>query len=492
MNSELLQPGSELAGYRIERHVADGGMGGVYEAIQLSLHRRVALKLIARHLGTDERFRQRFRREARSAASIDHPNILPVYETGETPDGHPYIAMRFVDGQDLSSLLREQGPLDAQQTIAILRQVGDALDAAHQRGMIHRDVKPANVMLEATEDGWHAFLTDFGLAKPNEDETQYTASGEILGTVDYMAPEQVIGASLDSRADVYSFGCVVYRCLTGELPYKLETPAATLIAHANAPIPLPSDAMPGIPAPLDVVRAARDGEGSGEACALRRSADALGPDPTRGGGGGARPGGRRESDRGDPHDAAEAAGRPGRASLVPVEALVVHADPVVSRRGLYPDLGGRIPGWEESMNWISSIAGALLVAAAGLVVGVGMGGNNTARTVTSTTTVAHTVPMTVTAKAPPTKGAVDPPSAGATTSTTSTSGGSGGPSQEYYATYLASQNTGTDASNSDLDENPQNHTSPSRIHVIGSDILQVLPSRQSTRQQILPGMRRLA
>lgn len=249
----MLPAGSELAGYRIERHVARGGMGEVYEATQLSLDRRVALKLIAERLGSDERFRERFRREARSAAAIDHANLLPVYETGETPDGHLFLAMRFVEGPDLSSMLRERGPLDPPSTVAILRQIGDALDAAHQRGLVHRDVKPANVMLEATEDGWHAFLTDFGLAKPNDDTSENTVSGEVLGTIDYMAPEQINGAPLDGRADVYSFGCMVYRCLTGELPYKRDSRTATLIAHANAPIPLPSDMIAGLPAPLDVV-----------------------------------------------------------------------------------------------------------------------------------------------------------------------------------------------------------------------------------------------
>ena len=253
MNPETLQPGTELAGYRIERHVAHGGMGEVYEATQLSLDRRVALKLIARRLGTDERFRERFRREARSAAAIDHTNILPVYETGETADGRLFLAMRFVEGPDLSSLLREQGPLDPAQTVAILRQIGDALDAAHQRGLIHRDVKPANVMLEASDEGWHAYLTDFGLAKPNDDQSENTASGEILGTVDYMAPEQINGSPLDGRADVYSFGCMVYRCLTGDVPFRRETKTATLIAHANAPVPLPSAAIVGLPAPLDLV-----------------------------------------------------------------------------------------------------------------------------------------------------------------------------------------------------------------------------------------------
>jgi serine/threonine protein kinase len=253
MNTEVLQPGAALAGYRIERHVAHGGMGEVYEATQLSLDRRVALKLIARRLGTDERFRERFRREARSAAAIDHTNILPVYETGETADGRLFLAMRFVEGPDLSSLLREQGPLDPAQTVAILRQIGDALDAAHQRGLIHRDVKPANVMLEAGEEGWHAYLTDLGLAKPNDDRSENTASGEILGTVDYMAPEQIEGGVVDGRSDVYAFGCLLYRCLTGRVPFPREAPSATLMAHMNAPVPRPSALVPGLPEAFDTV-----------------------------------------------------------------------------------------------------------------------------------------------------------------------------------------------------------------------------------------------
>ena len=253
MAEEVLAPGNELAGYRVERHVANGGMGEVYEATQLSLERRVALKLIAERYGNDERFRERFRRESRSAASIEHPNILPVYEAGELPNGRLFLAMRFIDGPDLSSLLREHGPLDVQETVVILRQIGDALDVAHERGLVHRDVKPANVMLERTANGWHAYLTDFGLAKPDDDLAENTASGEILGTIDYMAPEQINGSALDGRADVYSFGCMVYRCLTGELPYKRDTRTATLIAHANAPIPIPSQVIAGLPSPLDIV-----------------------------------------------------------------------------------------------------------------------------------------------------------------------------------------------------------------------------------------------
>ncbi len=248
-----LQPGTELAGYRITRFIDQGGMGAVYEAVQLSLDRRVALKFISRRLGEDERFRERFRREARSGAAIEHPHILPVYEAGELDDGSLFLAMRFVDGPDLKSLLKERGPLDANETVTIMGQIGDALDAAHQRGLVHRDVKPANILLEARDGRWHAFLADFGLAKPSEDDDEHTLPGEMLGTADYMAPEQINGAPVDGRADVYAFGCVVYRCLTAEPPYKRDTRDATLMAHANAPVPAPSKRVKGLPGALDVV-----------------------------------------------------------------------------------------------------------------------------------------------------------------------------------------------------------------------------------------------
>lgn len=254
MAEETLAPGTDFAGdYRIERYVARGGMGEVYEATHLALDRRVAIKLITPRLGTDDRFRERFRREARSAAAIDHANILPVYDAGQDDDGRLYLATRFVDGPDLSSLLKEQGPLGVDQAIPLLRQIGEALDAAHARGLVHRDVKPANVMLERVKEGWHAYLTDFGLAKPANDKTEHTASGEVLGTIDYMAPELINGAAADSRIDIYSFGCLVYRCLTGELPYRRDSTTATMIAHANAPIPIPSEAIAGVPIPLDMV-----------------------------------------------------------------------------------------------------------------------------------------------------------------------------------------------------------------------------------------------
>lgn len=246
-----LQPGTELAGYRIRRFVARGGMGSVYEAVQLSLERRVALKFISEELGIDERFRARFRREARIAAAMDDPHILPVYEAGELPDGGLFLAMRFVEGPDLASLLREEGPMSVPDALMVLGQVAEALDAAHAHGLVHRDVKPANVMLDRRQGRWHAYLTDFGLAKPDEQISEHTATGELLGTVDYMAPELIEGLPFDARADVYSFGCMAYKCLTNQLPYRRETRAAAMMAHLNATIPRPSAIVAGIPPAAD-------------------------------------------------------------------------------------------------------------------------------------------------------------------------------------------------------------------------------------------------
>jgi serine/threonine-protein kinase len=161
--------------------------------------------------------------------------------------------MKLVNGPDLRSLLRERGALPVAEAVPILLQVGQALDAAHEKGLVHRDVKPANVMLEPHASGWHAYLADFGLAKPGETGSEHTAPGELLGTVDYMAPEQIEGRPVDGRADVYSFGCVAYKCLTDELPYPRESRMATLMAHSNAPVPAPSALVPGLPRPLNVV-----------------------------------------------------------------------------------------------------------------------------------------------------------------------------------------------------------------------------------------------
>ena len=210
-----LRAGTTLAGYRLEEVVGRGGMGVVYRACHLLLERTAAVKLLSPELAADAAFRERFVRESRMAAALEHPHVVPVYDAGEQ-DGLLYIAMRYVDGTDLGTVLERGGALEPSQALAIARQVGSALDAAHERSIVHRDVKPANVLID--ERG--AYLSDFGLTKRVSSETRLTAHGQFVGTIDYMPPEQIEGARLDPRSDVYAFGCVleVSKCPSISLP----------------------------------------------------------------------------------------------------------------------------------------------------------------------------------------------------------------------------------------------------------------------------------
>lgn len=203
-------------------------MGIVYRATQLSLARPVALKLIAPEHAADAGFRERFERESRMAAAIDHPNIIPVYAAGEE-DGRLYLAMRWVEGTDLHRLLREHGRLEPLRAARIIDQVGGALDAAHAAGLVHRDVKPANVLLS----GEHAYLADFGLTRLAGSNDTMTTAGHFLGTVDYMAPEQFRNGEVDARTDVYALGCVLFAALTGAPPFPRDTVPQTILAHMN-------------------------------------------------------------------------------------------------------------------------------------------------------------------------------------------------------------------------------------------------------------------
>jgi serine/threonine-protein kinase len=223
-------------------------MGTVYLAVHERLDRRVALKVIAAELARDASFRKRFLDESQLAASIDHPNVIPIYDADEV-DGVLYLAMRYVSGPSLQALVRRGGALPPGETLGIAEQIGGALDAAHETGLVHRDVKPANILV--AEPG-HAYLCDFGLAKRTSSEG-VTRTGSFLGTVDYCSPEQIESRALDGRSDVYSFGCVLFHCLTGRVPYERDSDFAVLEAHLRDPPPSLAAVAPELPAALDAV-----------------------------------------------------------------------------------------------------------------------------------------------------------------------------------------------------------------------------------------------
>ena len=235
-----LTPGSSFAGLEVETEVGRGGMGVIYRARDPELDRLRALKVLSDERSADSEFRERFRRESRQAAAIEHPNVIPVYRAGEE-GGRLYLVMRFVDGPSLAEVLADRGRVPLGEAVDLVSQIAAALDAAHAGGLIHRDVKPANVLIE--EDG-RAFLGDFGISKLAEAGDQLTSTGQFVGTVDYVAPEQLEGEAADRRADVYSLACVGFHLLTGQPPFPRDTQLATMFAHANAPRP---DAGPDIP-----------------------------------------------------------------------------------------------------------------------------------------------------------------------------------------------------------------------------------------------------
>ena len=245
--------GSEIAGYRIEGLLGRGGMGVVYLAEQVRLRRKVALKLVAPELVEDERFRARLLRESELAASIDHPNVLPVYDAAEA-DGVLYVAMRYVDGTDLGGLLARDGRLEPARAVALLAQVAEALDVAHERGLVHRDVKPGNVLIATQAGRAHAYLADFGLAR-EASAGGAAAHGHFAGTVDYVAPEQIHGLPLDGRADQYALACVLYECLAGVPPFRRESTLGTLFAHLNEDPPSATEADPDLPSEIDAILA---------------------------------------------------------------------------------------------------------------------------------------------------------------------------------------------------------------------------------------------
>jgi DNA-binding beta-propeller fold protein YncE len=275
-----LDNGSEIAGYRIEAQIARGGMGVVYRATHLGLDRQVALKVIARELADSEGFRRRFLRESRLAASLDHPAVVPIYDSREV-DGELIVAMRLVAGGDLRRLIDREGPLEPVRAIALLSQIGEALDAAHAAGIVHRDIKPHNVLVE----GDRAFLSDFGLAKALEQGGAESGSS-VVGTAEYMSPEQWRGGSVGPAADVYSLGCVLYEALTGIPPFarkesdtEPEMPEGLDEVIERAVAKDPDDRYPSAGA---LLTAAHEREGAGMAATRILSASSERPtDPLR-------------------------------------------------------------------------------------------------------------------------------------------------------------------------------------------------------------------
>jgi serine/threonine-protein kinase len=231
-----LERGAVVAGYRVDSLISRGGMGVVYRVTNVALHKVYALKTLAPELTDDEQFRERFRREMRIAASIAHPNVVGIHYAGEH-DGLLFLVMDFIYGTDLRHLLHESGALEPDRAVDLLVQFASALDAAHAKGLVHRDVKPANMLITVRDGEEHGYLTDFGVAKRSDNIGALTTTGAVVGTVHYMAPEQVTGDHSDARTDVYALGCVFFQMLTGAVPYERDNSIATLFAHVHDPPP---------------------------------------------------------------------------------------------------------------------------------------------------------------------------------------------------------------------------------------------------------------
>src|SRR4051812_6447318 len=292
-----LAPGSSFAGHVIGAELGRGGMGVVYKAMHVHLQRVVALKLLGPRVAADDQFRARFRREAEGAASVHHPNVVPVYDAGEE-DGLLYVTMRFVEGVDLARLLAAEERLPLDRAVRLVAQIAAGLDAAHARGVIHRDVKPANVLIDLDGDSEVAVLTDFGLTKPMNADT-LTETGALLGTIDYAAPELLDGAAVDARTDVYALGCVLYEILSDEVPYPRTSVPARIFAHMEAAVPSLAAVVPDAPAALDAVIR----------CAMSK----------------------------DPDDRYDSAGALGRAAVAAVEGSIAVTEVTTAPTAIEPD-----------------------------------------------------------------------------------------------------------------------------------------------------------
>jgi serine/threonine protein kinase len=350
-----------MAGFRVEALLGRGGMAYVYLAHDMQLGRKVALKVLSPELAANRQFQLRFHRESRLLASLDHPNIVPVYQAGEA-DGVLYIAMRYVEGSDLSALLDREGPLDPPVALKVLTQVSAALEAAHRAGLVHRDIKPDNVLISgeaSTHAVGHVYLTDFGLTKQISSLSNLTTVGNVMGTMQYLAPEQISGKPVEVRTDIYSLGGLAFRCLTGLPPFEHDDRAALLWAHLSEAPPPVSECRPGLPEEVDDViwtamakapedRYASAGEFANALTAALDTAPATVvaalphlPDPAQ----------------------AEAAAEPRPAPTAASQPMVAGSGP---------------PSGRSRRPWLLALLGALVVAA--LVVGVvvltsGGGGN---------------------------------------------------------------------------------------------------------------------
>jgi serine/threonine protein kinase len=244
-----IAPGERFAGFELEERISEGGMGVVFKARDLRLEREVALRIIGSEVARDSVTRARLNRESTALASVDHANVVPMYEAGES-DGRLFIASRWVNGINLGELVREQGALDPRRAVRIVNQVASALQAAHALGIMHRNVKPSSVLVTG---GDHAYLTDFGVARRASDLTGLTMQEHLVGSFDYLAPEYLEGGPVDARVDIYGLGCLLYQALTGEVPYPEPTPAAKMYAHRSADPPSVGARRPDVPPALDAV-----------------------------------------------------------------------------------------------------------------------------------------------------------------------------------------------------------------------------------------------
>ncbi|SDG49200.1 serine/threonine-protein kinase [Klenkia brasiliensis] len=275
----------QFGSYRIESLIGRGGMGEVYRAWDTEHERTVALKVLSEHLAADRGYRERFRREAHAAARLNEPHVVPIHRYGEI-DGRLFLDMRLVQGDDVATVLHREGRMTPERAVSVISQVAQALDAAHADGLVHRDVKPSNVLLTGSGDAEFAYLVDFGIARSTSDSQgpSLTMTGAALGSFDYMAPERFLEQPVDRRVDVYALACVLFECLTGRRPFPREGLAAQMFAHVNTEVDRPSALVPGLPAGLDAVVArgmAKDPAGrpgsAGQLAAQARAALRAGP-----------------------------------------------------------------------------------------------------------------------------------------------------------------------------------------------------------------------